>query len=84
MKTNVNPVVATVLIVIVLVAAVAFVYTRVVSSGDQHGAKIPEVVMKEYREKGPRPMPPVPMPGGGRLQAPSGAAGPGPGTPKGK
>lgn len=80
MKKEINPVVA-VIIIVVVAAAIGFVmYTRANSSQPQYGAKIPESVLKEFREKGPRPMPPVPMPGGGSVPTPSG---PPPGATRG-
>ena len=73
MKKQVSPVVigATILVV-VLVAGVVLLRS---GSQEQYGAKIPEVVMKEFKEKGPRPMPPIPMPGGGAVSAQGGAMG---------
>jgi hypothetical protein len=69
MRTEINPVVAVVIVVLVVAAVGWWFYSRTAQAGEQHGARVPEAVMKEFREKGPRPMPPIPMPGGQRGNA---------------
>lgn len=73
MKKQVSPVVIGAAVLVVLLLA-GVVYLRA-GSQEQYGAKIPDVVMKEFKEKGPRPMPPIPMPGGGAVSAQGGAMG---------
>ncbi|MBM3496304.1 MAG: hypothetical protein FJX72_18575 [Armatimonadetes bacterium] len=80
MKKEINPVVAVVLVLLVVAAVGYLIYNRTAGSQPQYGAKIPETVMKEFKEKGPRPMPPVPMPGGESVPMPTG---PPPGAPTG-
>jgi len=82
MKTQISPVVATVIVVIAILAIGALIYTRMGAGSQQYGAKMPDVVAKEFQKNGPRPMPPVPMPSGatftpqgGAVRPSSGAAG---------
>jgi hypothetical protein len=73
MKSNVNPVVAAVVIVLMLAVAGVLIYTRMAGTGPKYGAEIPDVVKQDAIKNGPRPMPPIPMPNGGTM-APRGAA----------
>ena len=75
MKKQLSPAAAAIVIIFVVVAAGLLVYIRAGSGPPQYGAKIPEAVLKEFREKGPRPMTPPPMPGGGTAPLQSGATG---------
>jgi hypothetical protein len=75
MKSNVNPVVAAVVIVLMLAVAGVLIYTRMAGTGPQYGAEIPDVVKQDAIKNGPRPMPPVPMPNGGSMAVPGGGAG---------
>jgi hypothetical protein len=77
MKTQISPVVAAVILLVVLAAVGTFLYLRASGGAPKYGAEIPPEVMKEFKEKGPRPMPPIPMPGGGTFSGPGAAqAGP--------
>ncbi len=75
MKTQVNPVVAAAVIVVVLGVAAMFIFTR--ANGSESDTQLPPEVVKRLKAAGPQPMPPMPMPGGGALSA-SGAAHNGP------
>ena len=72
MNKQISPAVATTIVIVVVLVIGVWLYFRARSSQPKYGAEIPEVVMKEYKEKGPRPMPPIPMPGGGSIPTPSG------------
>lgn len=76
MKTQINPIVAVVVVVVVIAAVGLLLYSRAGGGEPQYGAKIPDVVMKEFKEKGPRPMPPMPMPNGGTVTPSGGAVAP--------
>ncbi len=76
MKSNVNPVVAAVVIVLMLAVAGVLIYTRMAGTGPKYGAEIPDVVKQDAIKNGPRPMPPIPMPNGGTMAPRGGAAGP--------
>jgi len=80
MKTQVSPVVAAVVIVVVLAVVGAFIFMRA-GTQQKYGAEIPPQVLKEFHEKGPRPMGPIPMPGG-PMQPQGGAIGPPTGAKK--
>lgn len=82
MKKEINPVVAVVIAILVVAALGYVLYSRTLGAEPQYGAEMPEVVRKEFEEKGPRPMPPIPMPGGGSV-APGGGATGAPVTPDG-
>lgn len=75
MKKQLSPSAAAIAIISVVVVAGLLVYMRAGTGEPQYGAKIPEAVLKEFREKGPRPMTPPPMPGGGTAPLQSGATG---------
>lgn len=75
MKTQISPVVAVVIILAVLAVVGVVIYSRAGGGEPQYGAKMPDVVVKEFKEKGPRPMPPMPMPGGGTVAPQGGAVG---------
>lgn len=79
MKKNISPVVAAIVIVLVIAVGALLLYSRT-NSSPQYGAPVPEVVAKDAREHGPRPMPPIPMPGGGQMTPQGGATGPQPTT----
>jgi|LakMenE01Jun11ns_1017448.scaffolds.fasta_scaffold8730653_1 hypothetical protein len=80
MNAKMKPGVA-VALVVAAVAVLGLIITRVIgSSQQQYGAAIPDVAMKEFKEKGPRPMGPIPMPGGGAGTLQGGAVGPPPGA----
>ncbi|MCC6730256.1 MAG: hypothetical protein IT208_13040 [Chthonomonadales bacterium] len=71
MKAQINPVAAAAVVLIVLAAVVAWMW-----AGPSRGPKatvdtgLPPEVAARIREQGPRPMPPMPMPGGGVSNAP--------------
>jgi hypothetical protein len=73
-KKHISPVVI-IVVVVALAAGGFFIYSRSGGGAPQYGAKMPDVVAKEFREKGPRPMPPMPMPGGGTVAPRGGAVG---------
>jgi hypothetical protein len=75
MKTQLSPAVVVVVVLVVLAAVGVFVYTRAGAGEPQSGARMPDVVAKELKEHGPRPMPPMPMPGGGMARPQGGAVG---------
>lgn len=77
MKKQINPVVAGVLIFVVLAAITAWMYKGASqSSGD---TQLPPEIAKKLKEQGPRPMPAIPMPGGGTSAAPGGTQNKAPG-----
>ena len=75
MKSNVNPVVAAVVIILIVALAGVLIYTRIAGSGPKYGAEIPDVVKQDALKNGPREMPPIPMPGGGKMAPVGGATG---------
>lgn len=81
MNSKVNPVVAVVIVVVVIAIAVLLGSRVIGSSGERYGAEIPDVVKKDALEHGPRPMPPIPMPGGGKVAPAGGAVGAPPSAP---
>ena len=83
MNAKIKPGVAAA-VVAAAVAALGFIVYFVSGSNEQkYGAPIPEVALKEFREKGPRPMGPIPMPGGGAGALQGGTVGPPTGPPTG-
>jgi hypothetical protein len=81
MKTEVSPAIAAIVIAIAVALTGSWLYLRA-QSQPQYGAPLPPVVLKEFREKGPRPMPPMPMPNGRYFTPQGGAVGPPAGQPK--
>ncbi len=75
MKTQVNPIVAATVIVVVLGVAAMLIFTR--ANGSDNDTQLPPEVVKRLKAAGPQPMPPMPMPGGRMLSA-AGAAHNGP------
>lgn len=74
MKTQVNPVVAGVVIFLVVAALAAWIYrgnthsyTEITDTG------LPPAVAQRLKTQGPQPMPPMPMPGHNVLLNPGGA-----------
>lgn len=76
MNAKIKPGVAAAVVAAAVAALGLIVYLVIGSNEQKYGAPIPEVALKEFREKGPRPMGPIPMPGGGAGALQGGAVGP--------
>jgi len=76
MKSNISPVLAAILIVLVLAVAGALVYSRTSSGATQYGAEVPKVVADYAKTHKNMPMPPIPMPGKRTMDPSGGAVGP--------
>lgn len=73
MKRPVNPVAASIVILLAVVAIAAWIYKGSVHSNTEiTDTQLPPEVVKKLKERGPQPMPAMPMPGGGASTAPGG------------
>jgi hypothetical protein len=68
MKTQVNPILAAVVIVVALGVAALLFFSH--ASATESDTQLPPEVVKRLKAIGPQPMPPMPMPGGGIASAP--------------
>jgi len=71
MKRQVSPVVVVIVILLVVAALGGWLYKSTAQSIGTADTQLPPDVVKRLKERGPQPMPPMPMPGGGTMNVPT-------------